>query len=505
MWYLVNFKYADEFVTFWLTEFFHNWPHVSYLGFEKISSTFEPWELKYVQTLIFWAAIPVLWLLASLLVLVIYGTCQCCKNKKRRAHPVPNREQKTKCLKCGVIFMVLLCAAFVGAGLYANETTATGVQHLVQSAEDVNSTIKTAEGEISKIQTGITVDLAGEVKELEDIFRLPSSNASRQRMLQETTQVLKSMLAKAGGNVSHISEEYSNGLDLSGAITDVQYYETFRWLGLIGVFCFELVICLVVLCGAFTQSRCAHVSSAILCLTGMVIVWCMAGADMFVTLGISDFCADPDVYIKREAKMKAGLSDAFLDYYMTCGQTLSPFSKEVSLANTNLALAGTTLDRIASLAKGYYDNAGPKIAEAKTTLDSVTSSVLTLAGNLDCTSSGLHKDYVTSLYAVCYDSVVGLTVMLLSFVLTGLLYTFTIFGAIKLIGRLPKRKLPYAVDQEDPFLPPNDNTATLERYRRNVEPPPRRQDNPPVTLPSDPRARPTSLVGSVHGYSILSQ
>ncbi|XP_022092463.1 protein tweety homolog 1-A-like isoform X2 [Acanthaster planci] len=501
MWHLVNNKYSDEFVPSWLTEFFHSWPHVSYRGFEKYSSTFNPEDPKYIQTLIFWGAIPVLWLLASLLFVILYGTCHCCKNRKRRAHPAPNRQKKTQCLKWMIITLALLSAAFVGGGLYGNETTATGVQHLVQSAQDVNSTIDTTEKEITTIYNGITVDLKDKVDSLEKIFQEPIANLTRQRMLQEETQALQSMVGCAGKNVSQIDAAYSNNLDLSRPTTEVQYYETIRWGGFIGVFCFELIICLVVLCGACTGKRCSLISSAILCVIGMVIVWCLAAAETFVTLGVSDFCADPDTFIFKQAKMSTDLTDEFLKYYMKCGQTASPFSKDLSSANTDLALAGTTLDKIASLSKGFYPRAEPVVAQAKTALNSVTTSVLTLSGNLDCATSGVHKDYITSLHSVCYDSVIGITIMLLSAMLAGLLFTLVILCTINLNGRLPKRKIPYAVDQEDPFLPPNDNTATLERYRRNMDPPSPRQDNRPAPLPSDHRARPISLSSSLQGYS----
>ena len=41
--------------------------------------------------------------------------------------------------------------AFVGGGFHGNETVASGVQHLVQSAQNVNQTIDTTEDEVSRI------------------------------------------------------------------------------------------------------------------------------------------------------------------------------------------------------------------------------------------------------------------------------------------------------------------------------------------------------------------
>ena len=49
MWHLIGFKYAEEYVSFWLTEFLHSWPHIAYQGLQKYSSTFDPDDAKYVQ------------------------------------------------------------------------------------------------------------------------------------------------------------------------------------------------------------------------------------------------------------------------------------------------------------------------------------------------------------------------------------------------------------------------------------------------------------------------
>ncbi len=437
MWHLIGFKYAEEYVSFWLTEFLHSWPHIAYQGLVKYNSTFDPDDPKYVQTLIFWAAIPILLLILSLLLVIVYGICRCCRNGKRRGHPVVNRPRRTSCVKWTIISLALLTTAFVGAGFYGNETTASGVQHFIQSAEDSNETIESAEREIHNISNDLTVVLAGEVEQLERLFETPIVNRSRQLELQRLTLVLKHMVNDAAHNISAINSAFSNDVDISFLISEVQYYETFRWLGFVGVFFFELIISLMVLCGACTRSRCSLICSALLCTFGILVVWCLAGAEIFVAMGLSDFCVDPNSFIIKEAKKNSGMSDDLINYYVHCDKsTTDPFSQGLSSANKYLVLADSVLDDILSLSKGYYDQTN--ITATQRTVNSITSDLQVLTASLDCTT-GIHKDYTTSLYAVCYDVVIGVTFMLLSAVLSGLLFTLILVCSISYVSKMQKR------------------------------------------------------------------
>ncbi|XP_033631025.1 protein tweety homolog 1-A-like isoform X1 [Asterias rubens] len=498
MWHLIGFKYAEEYVSFWLTEFLHSWPHIAYQGLQKYSSTFDPDDAKYVQTLIFWGAIPILLLILSLLLVIVYGICQCCKNGKRQGHPVVNRPRRTSCLKWIIITLALLTTAFVGAGFYGNETTASGVQHFIQSAENSNETIENAEQEIHNISNDLTVILAGEVEQLELLFRTPIKNTSIQHELERLTQVLKHMVNDAATNVSAINSAFSNDVNLGVVISEVQYYETFRWLGFVGVFFFELIISLMVLCGACTRNRCSLICSAMLCTFGVLLVWCLAGAELFVAMGLSDFCVNPNPFIIKEAEKNGHISNDLINYYIQCNKTAAdPFSQGLSSANKYLVLAGSVLDEIFSQSKGYYDQTN--ITAAQKTVSAIISDLQMLTANLDCTT-GIHKDYTTSLYDVCYDVVIGVTFMLLSAVLSGLLFTLILVCSISYVSKMQRRKIGYAVDQQDPFLPPDNPTATLERYRRNVEPTRAVVNETPPPIPSDHRARPVSLSSSLHGY-----
>ena len=49
MWQLIPFYYSENYVVYWLAEFFHSWPHISYDGFKKSSSTFDPESKSYIE------------------------------------------------------------------------------------------------------------------------------------------------------------------------------------------------------------------------------------------------------------------------------------------------------------------------------------------------------------------------------------------------------------------------------------------------------------------------
>ena len=83
--------------------------------------------------------------------------------------------------------------------------------------------------QIHNISNNLTVILAGEVEQLELLFRTPIKNTSIQHELERLTQVLKHMVNDAATNVSAINSAFSNDVNLGVVISEVQYYETFRW------------------------------------------------------------------------------------------------------------------------------------------------------------------------------------------------------------------------------------------------------------------------------------
>ena len=49
MWQLIPYYYSDNYVEYWLTEWFHSWPHITYDGFKTYSSTFDPEDKTYLE------------------------------------------------------------------------------------------------------------------------------------------------------------------------------------------------------------------------------------------------------------------------------------------------------------------------------------------------------------------------------------------------------------------------------------------------------------------------
>ena len=49
MWQIIPYYYADSYVVYWLAQWFHGWPHISYDGFKIYDSTFDPEDKTYIE------------------------------------------------------------------------------------------------------------------------------------------------------------------------------------------------------------------------------------------------------------------------------------------------------------------------------------------------------------------------------------------------------------------------------------------------------------------------
>ncbi|XP_072042964.1 protein tweety homolog 1-B-like [Amphiura filiformis] len=488
MWQLIPYYYSENYAVYWLAKWFHSWPHITYDGFKVYDSTFDPEDKTYIETLIFWAGLPVVCLILALGVLFIYCCCQCCNRRRNNFRTgIHAQIKKTKIFQWLLIIFALLCTGVIGVGFYGNEGMASGLQHFVNSADQANNTIDTTEKEVSTLNRDLSSNLTKEITDLRVVF---NENIDNRTVKQDLDQLTKRM--------SSFIEMAVLSLDVGYFAGEVEKYEYFRWVGVIVVLCLQLIICLLALCGAGRTSKPILAGVSVLSTFIIIVVWMMVGGEIFVIMGASDFCVDPNQFLIKEAQRNSRLSEDVLKYYINCNATsMSPFKKSLQLASKDLSLADSVLDDIVRKAKPYYleePTVKSQVELVSSTLQECQSDLQEVTASLDCTT--IHQDYTTALYSVCYDALTGTSLLLAASVAAGFLLFISIFFAANLVKNIVKRKIDYEVDQEDPFLPPNN--PTLERFRRNedINRPYRRPDTSP-----GPRL---SYQGSVQGYGVTT-
>ncbi|XP_063961608.1 protein tweety homolog 1-A-like [Lytechinus pictus] len=349
--------------------------------------------------------------------------------------------------------------------------------------------------EISKIEDDLENIIPSEVASLESDLRSTVTNQTALDIMLEMTDSLTQSSKMAAGNLSEITEKISlNGLDTSLLISRIDYYDYFRWMGMVLLLTFQLVTCLFVLLAASRSSRYLLVLSSILSIVCILMIWCLVGAELFIEVGLGDLCVAPDQYIMTEAGKTSLISPDVLDYYLKCTDSIiNPFSSSITEANNDLASAHKSVTSLEDMVKEYSPSSQTYIDAVEVTLSDVTGNTQQVTALVDCT--GIHKDYITALHGICYNTIAGVGFLLISGIVLGLLITLILCMSSTLAARIARRKINYEVDQEDPFLPPPTSTATLERFRRRNQDEPVRVTPPPLAPISPTTTRPHSQHG----------
>ncbi|XP_071506440.1 protein tweety homolog 1-A-like isoform X3 [Diadema antillarum] len=493
MWQLVEHYYSQNYSAMWLANFFHSWPHISYNGLKRQNPTFDPSNDAYVQSLIFWAGVPILWLLLTLMVSLIFSCCLCCR-RRRMVDPASPRPA-VRCPQRFLIISAFCCLGLLGVGYYGNEASAIGVHHFVNSADEINETVTQIDYKINQIEDDLDVTIPAEVEELETQLQRTVTNQTVLEAMLAMTEGLKTASQTAAANLADVLGQLSHsGLDASVLLANIMYYDYFRWMGIILLLTFQLVTCLLIILAASRASRYLLVLSSILCIVCLLIIWCMVAAELFAEIGMSDLCVDPNRYLISEAAKRSEISEEILRYYIECSDSIkNPFSSSITQANNQLAAAQESLASLEALIKQYSPSSESYANSVNDTLKEVIGYTQQVTALVDCNS--IHRDYISAVHGICYDTLAGTGFLLLSGVVLGLVLTLVLCMSSTLASRIARRKINYEVDQEDPFLPPQTSSATLERFRRRGhDSADSARETPPPLAPISP-TRPQSSHG----------
>ncbi|XP_071953139.1 protein tweety homolog 1-A-like isoform X2 [Antedon mediterranea] len=465
MWQLVSYSWRSNYTVYWLTEWYHSWPHIKYQSFETVDDSFQPDQEEYRQALLFLASIPLAWLILTILVIFVY----CCYGFfRRRRSRSPTRPSRTKSAAktWGLAIAALLSLSFIIVGFYGNEETSTGVNRLTNAAKDVDVTINEVSTQVNKIIATYKNDISTNIDNLNQIFMNEQDRQKRDELLA-LTENLNRYTYSTADNVSRISTDADSvKLNLTSKADDLEKYEYFRWLGTIVLLSLEIIVCLIALCAVGKGSRCLLVFVSVTCFFFIILIWCRMGIEIFITVGASDFCVDPNTYVLSYTDGNAGVDQDVVLYYLTCyPNSQNPYGTSLRDAQQAETLAEATLEKIENLA-GPQSDAVEILNKLDKTFQSTSLQLQNLVASVNCNT--LKTDYVIGLYSMCYDTITGISFMMIGSILSGIFFTVLISSCTLPI--IAKRKADYEVDREDPFLPPDNPSATLERFSRRNDP-----------------------------------
>lgn len=447
-----------------LAYFFHSGFPRWDLTFNEVNATFSHEDPTYRESLIIWAAVPVLWLVLTLLLFLLYFCYRCCQRDIEKKQRVP-------CLRWTMTILALLTCAVIGVGFYGNEQVYKGISAFASSWEDANNTVDRMEKEVDTLQDIINDTVDNGIESMQAIYRAhptleEEQKADLERFSQRSSASARAILHSA----RHIRDKAAARLSLATQASTTSTIGFWLWIGIILLLSCFILLCLNLLVGIGRSSKCILLLFCALGIIFLVVCWIAAGIFLATSLAVSDFCVDPNTHVQKMVNRNMGPEDRdVLRYYIVCDTRLAvnPFRSAFQEAQDNVRSSNNTLNRALNIAYGanLKQELKPHVNQVNKGLDNTVETLLHLTALVECTS--LHRDYDDAVQGVCSTALPGVVFLLLSTVVTGPLLTILVLMASRAWRHFSRRKGYQEVEEDDPFLPrPDPNSPSYYSFTR---------------------------------------
>lgn len=476
----------------WWARWLHALPHLD-LTFETVNSSYNLNDPKYRESLMFWVAIPILWLLLTLFLFLVYFCYRCCQQD-------PGKRRKLSCLKWTLSVLTVLSCGIIGLGIYGNEDTNKGVNNIVIATSDIMFTINKIRMQIAQIHKTTNSTISKGLEEMTSLYKSFSLHRTS-RDFHVAAERAQQFARSIQSGLMDILRRLQN-LDYMSFVSMAKKYETYRRLATWAAFFWFLVLCLILLAGIGRNSKCTLLMFCAFGIFSLVMSWLFAGVHLGVAVGMGDFCSDPNPVM--ESYVSDHLEMSVIQYYIKCDSTVAanPFNDILKASMENINEANTSF--IKALAAANLQVSNYELSNSKRLMESglldVRGLLMSINALVECTN--LHKDYVDVVEGVCYFTLPGILFMFLSSVATGLLFSVLVVVSSKTWRVVGIRKS--YTDQDDdeggPFMsqhlqhhhhhhhqappspsyysfPKNRQTTHIATHNRRTTPPPAYNSN----------------------------
>lgn len=474
-----------------LAKFLHSFPHVD-LTFQTVNSTFNLASRPYKESLVFWAGVPVVWMLVTLLIIIMYFCYRCCQREV---------EKSTPCIKWAIGILALLSCSAVGAGFYGNEEANKGLQHFIDAAEDVRETILRTESQMMYLERKINNTFIEGFNELKMIVSeaeaseidlapppppttpTPTPTAASSNSTDDGRVIGDSGTAETPPAVfsvgDHVRSWSDSALEAVNKLSDdVEWikwkanrvsfdilhdygdqYGFFRWLLMVVILSWMMVLFVLVMFALTKATRCLLVVIGTLSILSLIVCWTASGFHLGVSIALGDFCCKPHVFFEQQMKVgKSGRGRGTIKYYITCNTSViaNPFKRSfqstyanIESANASFTTAVNSTYKLSAVPKERVTNLVNRVNRG---FEDAIQTLMHLNALVECTN--LHKEFVDGIDGICYRGLPGLIFLIVSLFLTGLFFT----GLVLLVSGSWKSFLGRR-DKEMHFLPGMRGTA----------------------------------------------
>lgn len=315
----------------------------------------------------------------------------------------------------------MLCCAAVGLGLYGNDDLHNGISSLLEEGRQVDQLVAKIRNQTEAIEKQLRQQATNQLTHLRDIFDEPVTNTTA---LKYALGLLKSATDNTTAAASAAADIRLplQGISLMDKIAIGDKIESIRWPFTMAVLSVLLVLCVVLLVGVARHNRCALIAFSVCGLLAVIASYLMASIYIASSVALGDLCMAPDKFIEDQTTNE--LSKEILRYYTNCERArANPFTQRLREAKTSIDNVRTLLNALKRPAVELFPRKSlePKFASLLNQVNEADSLTTPLTALVDCRM--LHMHYLRGARALCNVGLLGLSLMLASAVLAGLLLT----------------------------------------------------------------------------------
>lgn len=399
------------------TRFVHELPHLN-LTFQAVNSTFDPYSHIYVESLLLFASLPILWLILTFFLLLLYLLTRCCDRKSRTKRTID-------AFKVLLAVLAILCCAIVGCGLYGNDILDRGIKKTITQSYQIDGLVSDARNQTVNIEQTVSEQILPQLSELKEIYeRAIVDNQSALIQLKYRRNLIENNATITARAASDIRRPLQ-AIHLQNILFYANKIETIRWpvtYGALGALLFLFILLLIGLC---RHSRCTLIFFSVCGLIAIIGICLTASIYLPLTIGLADLCMMPDRFLASEISSK--LHPEVLNYYTQCESVrANPFTQRLREARIAVTEMRSNLNTLTKQSIEIFHDNGlePKFSLLLRETNEIDKILSSLTALLDCRA--LHENYVRGLEGVCNTGLVGLFLLLASSVLSGIFLTLLV-------------------------------------------------------------------------------
>ncbi|KAF5284542.1 hypothetical protein FQA39_LY16992 [Lamprigera yunnana] len=466
----------DAYIAPTLARLLHSLPHVN-VTLHRINNTFDPRSPAYQESLGILGSIPAAWLILTLFILLIYLLTRCCDRKTRTSRSI-------SALKLSLAVVSVLCCAAIGLGLYGNDDLHNGITQLLTEGQQVEQIVSKIRNQTNEIEKKLIKNEESQLTTIRDAFDHYATNQTA------VAQVLKwiDTAVKNNSDAKHAAADIRSpleGIYLTPKIKLGEKIEAWRWPITMAILSVLLVLCVILLVGVARHSRCALIAFSVCGLLAVIASYLLASIYLASSVALGDLCVAPEKFLEEEASPE--LPREILRYYTSCERArANPFTQRLREAKSSIEGLRAVVTRMKKPANDLYPGKGlePIFISLLNQINDADKLFATLTTLVDCRA--LHTHYLRGARFLCNVGLFGLSLMLISAILAGILLTILVWVDSHTWIYIRKRKDYHQVNEtETTYLPaaPAASQAiaarTLQRSQGSYPP-----DTPPPSYTS---------------------